>query len=843
MSNIFKKLVKKLALKRKMRKAVAGIATMSLVLSICAPSIASADTTVVNNTVYPQFNMFNTNEINEGTETVKMAISQPGAAWSDNVGGVQAGQEVAFYMYYHNGREVHVIVNGEEVSTTPTIAYNTRLKLDLPQAAVTPVGGFATLPVTGYVWAQNSLNVPPYTAHNPEGAKYATDFGNLTVNTNVPVKLSFVPGSMKWFPELKTGATPVARALNNGQNGSEVLTDAGLGVGDIHSCWDYKGVITFKAKVVAVPQNPALTITKTVNKATADQGDVLTYTIKAKNTGVGVAHDVVLADYVPTYLENITNINPASGNYLALNDTIAWNYSTLDPGQEVTATFNATVKTGLPEGTTHILNRASVAATGLDAVFAQANTDVTVIVTKTANLHIKKYVSENGTTWYNYNEDNQTLHSTPGKQLTYKILVWNNGNADATNVVVKDDVTAGNNGYYINIGPFDTEYGTVSATTNRTEATAVSHTFNVTVNPSNFKAGNTTVTNTAHIDGNDQHVNIGDTSSTRTIIEAAATLRVDITVDKTEAYPKDALYYEVHYGNMGNGIAENTKLVVNLPEHFDYTLGSASNSAVYSATNNTLTWNIGSLAVGATDELVNFRGKVAENAQNGDILTAEAVLSASNAGTVRDAVTTNVIVVTPHDVVISKSKSAWNVTQKKDATTTIARPGDIIRYVLSTENIGDAVAENYVVKDGIADVLEYANIIEMSAGGKVVNNPGATNSVETKMVEFPGRDIAVNQKIAHYITIQVLSKLPNKQPNGMHYDGVMYNKYGNALNIKVKALVIIPDRLPQSGAGFWNWSLAGVAFSISLFFVVAFSYIRERMALGKALQKEIVWAK
>ncbi len=78
----------------------------------------------------------------------------------------------------------------------------------------------------------------------------------------------------------------------------------------------YPGVFTFSIKM----KDPTITLTKTVmdanNNHQAEIGEVLTYTLKGKNSGVGDANEIVIADTLPssvTYVPNSLKVINAPG--------------------------------------------------------------------------------------------------------------------------------------------------------------------------------------------------------------------------------------------------------------------------------------------------------------------------------------------------------------------------------------------------------------------------------------------------------------------------------------------------------------------------------------------------
>ena len=154
---------------------------------------------------------FNNDAQDYPTVLVSNATKNPGCTtcWGSSV-SADAGDVVSFLIYYHN--------TGNET------ANQTRLQLTLPS------GTFTSNSVQGKVWANNSASVT----------------GSATVNISSNQSLSFIPGSLRWYPN-QTSTNPQNPPM--GQNGSEVVSSAGLNVGDIAQGWPSQGHVIFRTQV------------------------------------------------------------------------------------------------------------------------------------------------------------------------------------------------------------------------------------------------------------------------------------------------------------------------------------------------------------------------------------------------------------------------------------------------------------------------------------------------------------------------------------------------------------------------------------------------------------------
>jgi uncharacterized repeat protein (TIGR01451 family) len=800
------------------RKIVSFVCATSMLGTILAPTMVSAEEIKIVN--YPSFNFVNDSVINEKTETLKLTKS--GEAWKDDVSNLKPGDTLSVYVYYHNGREA-VINSGGNQTILPTIAYNTRLRVDIPDEMLIPANGVVKTKALAYVWSDNSKNYPPYDEHNPEGAKYAVDWGNITINSQNPVKFSFVQGSLKWYPDLNTRGTanPITQMPNN-QNPIEILTEKGLNIGDITSCWEHRGVVTFQMKIteIGIVENPIVNLSETVDKATAKAGETLTYTISYENESNAVANDAKITAVYSLYGENIYDISNG-GILQQTSRNIVWNLGNLVPRQKGTVSYKMKLTENMPEGTTTVVGASSITGSNFATKTAWAQTFVTKVpVQLVPNLSIKKYVSKDGVNWYNYDRDNQVLTANPGETLSYKVLVWNTGSGDATNVKVEDDVTTGNTNYYVNISPFDGNYGTVSATLNNSEAKAVSHTFTVQVNPAGFPLGNTEVRNVAKIVGNDQNNQIGASSSTKTSISANVALTLTNEVDKKVVERASEVTYTLTYGNLGNGIASGVILENTLPANAEYIKGSASGNALYSETEHKLIWNIGTLNPGTQNLSQTFRVRISNSVQNNENIIDVAQIRASGV---------EPIFAEAKSIAYVEDNTRPNLERSKSASATKVNPGEEVTFTITTRNSGNGIAKDVIVEDNLADVLEYSQIVRVTGSGIL----GAD-----KVMRWPARNIQAGSQLVYQITV----KVNNTLPTGKGYDYTMTNIYGNTVNVAINVPTpSAPTVLPPTGLdGLAAYALGII--SLTGLILSGWKYLEERKKLKAALKNRIVLA-
>ena len=214
---------------------------------------------------------------------------------------------------------------------------------------------------------------------------------------------------------------------------------------------------------------PVLSISKSVDKATAIPGETLIYTLNYSNTGGGDATNVVISDAIPA---RTTFVSATSGGAFA-SGTVTWSIGTLLHGGTGSVSFTVQLYAVFPNGTTLVTNSASI--TSVEG--PSASDDVTTTVTASPILSITKTlassVSRTLTNFTNTATVNSTENPTgvassdvqasviKGTDLTYTINYANSGNSDASNVTITDMIPVGSI-FVSATGPFTLSGGTVT---------------------------------------------------------------------------------------------------------------------------------------------------------------------------------------------------------------------------------------------------------------------------------------------------------------------------------------------------------------------------------------------
>ncbi len=236
------------------------------------------------------------------------------------------------------------------------------------------------------------------------------------------------------------------------------------------------------------PPKPDLEITKTVSNSSPVVNETISYTILLTNPGEYIASGVQVTDLLPSGISFIS-ATPTQGTYNSSSGI--WNIGTLPAGDSTTVslTINATVNSGTLGNT--ITNTASITAlneTDPELNNNSASAGITV-VPEAADISISKIVDD----------------ATPieGQELTFTIIVDNNGPKNATNFSVIDQIPSGLSFVEANpsVGSYSSSTGiwNIGTLENAAQATLV---LNLSVEGGT--QGNT-ITNTADVNTVDQN--------------------------------------------------------------------------------------------------------------------------------------------------------------------------------------------------------------------------------------------------------------------------------------------------------------------------------------------------
>ena len=148
---------------------------------------------------------------------------------------------------------------------------------------------------------------------------------------------------------------------------------------------------------------------------------------------------------------------------------------------------------------------------------------------------------------------------------------------------------------------------------------------------------------------------------------------------------------------------------------------------------------------------------------------------------------------------IKYSKTASDITQNiSNVDGQTAQAGDNIIFTLHAYNSGQATVSDFVMRDNLSYVLDYANLVN-SDGGNIAND----------VLTWPATTIAPGDTLTKQITVQVKNPIPQtpaSTSDPAYFDHSIINIYGNTVVINlpqtpVTAIETTTKALPNTGPG------------------------------------------
>ena len=369
------------------------------------------------------------NNMSDDQPTLTARVNGQGT-WSNGTVNVADGQYVQFMLWAHN-------------TELNTVAANTKVRAILPTADAT------THTVAGQVWADNAAAV-----------------GNsVVVNLASAGHLELDPSTVHTYRFDQTTGQFIEVATNSPAN---VVTAAGLNLGDMQGCWDYMRVVTFSARYVQ-QLNPDISTYKEIGLSsvqnqwsqtpiTAQPGEVLAFHVYLENTGAegSTLQLPQVEDTLDSHLTYKANsaymiTRDANGNDVRFDipdsqvafdgQKVTFSFSNMgsEARQAVHLYFQATLASNFAVGTTQVCNVASVKGTGPAGLISkttnQVCANVVVDPTPVYNATIVKVVRNmtTGSVW----QADVPVAAQPGQTVQWELRVTNTGN-QTTNLIVRD---------------------------------------------------------------------------------------------------------------------------------------------------------------------------------------------------------------------------------------------------------------------------------------------------------------------------------------------------------------------------------------------------------------------
>ncbi len=490
-------------------------------------------------------------------------------------------------------------------------------------------------------------------------------------------------------------------------------------------------VITFSSEVDSNPTNDSalvnivvpvseadISVAKTVDDSTPNEGQLITYTVTIQNNGPSTATSLQISDILPPEL-TFFSATPSAGSYDSV--TGVWMIGTLNNGATRTLTLRATVNPGTAGMTiTNTASRLMLAQTDTNPTNDSASVDILI---PAADLGIVKTV------------DNPTPSETD--TITYTLTVTNDGPSDVSNAVISDTLPLGltYSTSVATVGSYDSGTGVwnVGPLANGASATL---TITATVNTGTVGG---TIINTGAIslftipDLNSAN----DSDSVSITVQApSADLAISAhTVDNSLPYENGAIQYDIQVTNLGPSPATGVQVTDLLPSGLTFVSYSAS-QGTYNAISGL--WDIGSLNNG-TSATITIRTTVNVGTV-GAVITNIATLSGldqTDSNNANDSASATITVQPP----------AADLQLSKSAPPTI-NIGDNFDYTLTVTNAGPSTATNVIISDTLPSGIAFVSApLCVAVGQNIVCNIGTLTNGNMASVIITAQAIALGTHV------------------------------------------------------------------------------------------------
>ena len=443
-----------------------------------------------------------------------------------------------------------------------------------------------------------------------------------------------------------------------------------------------------------------LQLAKTVDDASPNVGQTVTFTVTLTNQGPDTATGIQVREVVPAGL-TLATPTPSTGNYNTA--TGIWSVPTLASGQSATLTLPAVVG-----NTAAITNTAEViAADQFDTDSTPANglaseDDIASVTLRaeTADLQLTKTV------------DNAAPNV--GDEINFTLTVQNQGPSAATGVVVRDSLPAG-----LSAAGSTTATGNYNATTGLWTIGTIPVGNAVTLSLRARVDSSLTLTNTAQVSAADQFdpdstpgnsVAAEDDQASVVIDPPRIDLSLTKTIDQSTVDVGDEVVYTLTLSNGNFDTATSIIVRDSLPAGVTL-LDSTPDTGIYTA--GTGHWAVPSLAPGATTQL-QLRGRV--DSATGQTNTAE-VTAADQFD--NDSTPANNLAAEDDQDSVSFQIATADLSISKTVSNATPDVGENVTFTVVVSNAGPHAATGITVRD------------QLPAGVNLVSQTPTTGTYDT----------------------------------------------------------------------------------------------------------------
>ena len=422
--------------------------------------------------------------------------------------------------------------------------------------------------------------------------------------------------------------------------------------------------------------------------ASAAVGSSFAYGLLYANDGPSTAQNVIITDTLPA---GITFVSATPAPSSINGQLLTWNLGSIGVGANASIAVNVQVDVHAPA---NVLNSTQISTSSSGNTPGDDDSSISTQIT-----HPNIYVQKTG-----------TASVRVGDTITYSLSYGNNGTSQADSVSIVDSLPAGVS--FVSANPAPNNINGQQLTWNL-GTLAAGATGSITVNGTAMVNAANLVTNGASISTPSPGDNPSDNSSST----STTVLRPNVTMTKTGPTTTtvgEALAYSLAYTNNGNAAADYVMVVDTLPAGVSFVSANPTPSNI---NGQQLTWNLGTLAAGATGSIsVNVISSA--TLQNGtSLLNSVTITSTTGGDNPDDNTSTTTTIMQRADVYVTKSSS----------TVFPVVSGSSVSYMIDYGNHGPASASNVTLSDPMPTQL--SNVTWQCLAGCTASGSGSITNL------------------------------------------------------------------------------------------------------------------
>jgi large repetitive protein len=445
-----------------------------------------------------------------------------------------------------------------------------------------------------------------------------------------------------------------------------------------------------QSSISVTPQRADLSLTKTVDNATPNPNDIVTFTLNLRNAGPGAATNIAVTDLLPSGATFVGS-SPSQGAYN--NTTGIWSVGVVGSGSSASLQIGARI-TGV--GT--ITNTAEVTAadqpdpdsTPNNKVPGEDDQSTVTVVVQQADLSLAKTVTK--------------ANPQVGENVTFTITLSNGGPNRATNVAIRDELPSGmtyisstaSTGSYDNL----TSVWNVPAIENGTKAT-----LQITAKA----VGTAATTNTAEVIASDQrdpdstpnnNVSTEDDQASLTVTPQIADLSLTKTANPVRPVANQQVTFTITVTNAGPSDATGVTVKDDVPAGMTF-VSATANVGSYDRTNGV--WTVGKVSRSGTATLT-----LVAKTDTADEKTNAAEITASDQYD-PDSQPNNQNADEDDQASVTISPQVADLSLTKATDRDAPNVGDNVTFTITLNNAGPDAATGVKVKDVLPAGFSYVS--------------------------------------------------------------------------------------------------------------------------------------